>query len=164
MDGRHGKLRPGVERAGAFAGVAGTDQVELAGGNHTADQLGRFGLDAGLILAVGFLLQLLADQASQHDGVPGPLLGRFDRIQEIGGLWTVVGGRFFNAHLLAVHFRVFAVHRPLSTVHFFFLLLGFLVGLFLLRRHAGRNLLLAQRGQQVFEALAVVGQHVPQPG
>ena len=42
--------------------------------------------------------------------------------------------------------------------------LGFFLGLLFLRSHAGRDLFLPQRGQQVLEALAVVFQHVPQPG
>ena len=41
VDGRHGELRAGVERAGALAGVAGPHEVELAGGDHPLDQPGR---------------------------------------------------------------------------------------------------------------------------
>ncbi len=46
----------------------------------------------------------------------------------------------------------------------FVLLLGFFVGLLFFRCHAGSDLFLSQRGQQVFQSLTVVGQHVPQSG
>ena len=50
VDGRHGQLGPGVERAGALAGVPGPHEVELARGDHPLDEPGRLGLDAGLVL------------------------------------------------------------------------------------------------------------------
>ena len=38
VDGRHGQLRTGVERAGALAGVASPHEVELAHGHDSLDE------------------------------------------------------------------------------------------------------------------------------
>ena len=63
---------PGVESARALAGIACPYQIELAGGHDPVDEPDRFGLDAGLVLAVGLPGLLLADQSRQDDSFPGP--------------------------------------------------------------------------------------------
>ena len=46
VDGRHGQLRPGVERPGPLAGVPGPDEIELARGHDPLDEPVRLALDA----------------------------------------------------------------------------------------------------------------------
>ena len=106
MDRGHGQLGPGVECARSLAGVPGTDEVELASGDDPFDEPIGFGLDTGLVLAVGFLLPLLSDQTSQHHGLLRPSLGRFHGTEVVGGAldlvrsapdfdWFLLGGFLF---------------------------------------------------------------------
>ena len=157
MDGRHGQLRSGVERARPLAGVACPDEIELARGDHPLDELGRLGLDAGLDTRCRSPLALcLPTSPGQDHRFPRPSLRRLPRRR--GNRRCVMpSSSAASASTSTVLPRRFPPGRrpaPRPPRLRLFLLIA---------RHAGGDLFLAERGEQVLQPVAVVSQHVLQP-
>ena len=59
MNRGHSQLGPGIERTRPLASVPGPNEIELAGGDDSLDELAGFGLNNSLVLGVGLFLLLL---------------------------------------------------------------------------------------------------------
>jgi len=162
VNGRHGQLRTRVERAGAFSGITGANQVELACCNDMLDEAFGFLIRPFLVFPVRLILFLLWRQPGQHDRLTRPVERPLPRIS--GDWWLAVGGQWlvgilltvydtqFTVHLVfvAIHLFLFTIHYARFTIHFF---------LFLPGRYGRGYLLFPQLGKQVFESLGVMVKH-----
>ena len=83
VDGRHGQLWPGVERAGALAGVAGPDEVELAVATTRLMSLVASASMRAWYSLSGSSGLLLADQPGQDHRFPCPALCRLHGVEVV---------------------------------------------------------------------------------